>query len=116
MVAQTVKQKPKANLNGFSTGTEIIFHIILGVFALACIIPFLFVVIISFTSEESIRAIGYSFVPQSWSFQAYDYVFAMGGALWRSYYNSFLITVIGTVASVGICVLYSYPLFRKDFK
>ena len=116
MIVQSVKRKKHARLNSFSAGTELIFHIILGLFAAACIIPFVFVIIISFTSEESIRAIGYSFVPQSWSLQAYDYVFAMGDALWRSYYNSFLITIIGTVLSVAICVLYSYPLFRRDFK
>ena len=29
-----VMKKPKANLNGFSTGTEIVFHVILAVFAL----------------------------------------------------------------------------------
>lgn len=39
-----------------------------------------------------------------------------GDALWRSYFNSFFITIVGTVLSVGICVLYAYPLFRKDFK
>ena len=105
-----------ATLNNFGPGAQAVFHITLGLFALLCIVPFLFVIIISFTSEESIRAIGYSFTPQSWSLQAYEYVFAMGDALWRSYYNSFLITVIGTVASVDICVLYSYPLFRRDFK
>ena len=52
----------------------------------------------------------------SWSTQAYGYVFQLGDALWRSYFNSFLITVVGTVLSVAICVLYSYPLYRKDFK
>ena len=101
MVAQQVKRTKQASLNSFSAGTEAVFHLILGLFSLACIIPFIFVIIISFTSEESIRAIGYSFVPQSWSLQAYDYVFAMGDALWRSYFNSFLITIIGTEEDVG---------------
>lgn len=116
MTAYPAKRKRHARLNSFPAGVELVFHIILGAFAAACILPFIFVVIISFTSEESIRAIGYSFIPQSFSFQAYDYVFALGDALWRSYFNSFLITVIGTVVSVVMCVLYSYPLFRKDFK
>jgi putative aldouronate transport system permease protein len=112
---QRIKQ-PSVTLNSFGSGAQALFHIVLGLFALMCIVPFLFVIIISFTSEDSIRQIGYSFMPLSWSTQAYRYVFQLGDALWRSYFNSFLITVTGTVLSVAICVLYSYPLYRKDFK
>lgn len=108
--------RTSATLNTFGPGAQAVFHLVLGLFALLCILPFLFVIIISFSSEESIRQIGYSFAPVSWSTQAYHYVFQLGGALWRSYFNSFLITAGGTVLSVAICVLYSYPLYRKDFK
>ena len=112
---QKTKQQ-SATLNSFGPGAQALFHIVLGLFALMCIVPFLFVIIISFTSEDSIRQIGYSFMPLSWSTQAYGYVFRLGDALWRSYFNSFLITAIGTILSVAICILYSYPLYRKDFR
>ncbi|MBR1684652.1 MAG: carbohydrate ABC transporter permease [Clostridia bacterium] len=104
-----------ASLNRFGPGAQALFHVLLGLFALLCIIPFVFVIIISFTSEESIRQIGYSFHPLSWSTQAYTYTFQLGDQLWRSYANSFLITIIGTVLSVLMCFLYAYPLFRKDY-
>ncbi len=104
-----------ASLNRFGAGTQAAFHIALGLFALLCIVPFLFVIIISFTSEESIRQIGYSFRPLSWSTQAYQYTFRLGDQLWRSYFNSFLITAVGTALSVLITFLYAYPLFRKDY-
>lgn len=116
MVAQQVKRKKHARLNSFSPAVEGLFHLLLGLFSLLCIVPFIFVIIISFSSEESIRQIGYSFIPMELSTQAYQYVFDLGDALWRSYFNSFYITIVGTVLSVSICVLYSYPLFRKDFK
>ena len=103
-------------LNQVSAGTELAFHIILGLFALCCILPFLFVVIISFSAESSIKTIGYSFVPAQWSLEAYRQVFKLGDQLWLSYFNSFFITIVGTVVSVAVCVLYAYPLFRKDFK
>jgi putative aldouronate transport system permease protein len=74
------------------------------------------VVIISFSSEESIRQIGYSFRPIEWGVQAYRYVIDLGDQLWRSYFNSFFVTIVGTILSVLICVLYSYALFRVDFK
>lgn len=112
----TTKAAKPFRLNAISRGTETVFQIVLGAFALACILPFFFVVIISFSAEDSIKRIGYSFVPVSWSLDAYRQVFQLGDALWRSYFNSFLITVVGTVLSVGMCVLYAYPLFRRDFK
>ena len=116
MQAQARHRGKSAFLNSFGPGAQVLFHVLLALFSLLCIVPFLFVIIISFTSEDSIRQIGYSFVPLSWGTQAYKYVFELGDTLWRSYFNSFLITVIGTVLSVAMCVLYAYPLFRKDFK
>ena len=109
-------KKRNMRLNELRLPHEIAFQIILGLFALICIIPFVFVIIISFTSEESIRAIGYSFKPLSVSLQAYEYVFKMGDSVWRAYFNSFYITILGTILSVAICLLYAYPLFRKDYK
>lgn len=108
--------KRSRRLNSVSLPAEALFHVFLGLFSLACIIPFIFVVIISFSSEESIRQIGYSFVPAATSLAAYNYVFKLGDVIWRSYFNSILITSVGTVASVTICVFYAYPLFRKDYK
>ena len=109
-------KKKALRLNSVSTGTEIVIHIILGLFCLCCIIPFIFVIIISFSSEASIRQIGYSFVPVEWSVEAFQYAFQKLPQIWRSYFNSIFITVIGTVLSTLMCALYSYVLYRPDFK
>ena len=103
-------------LNSISVGTEIIFHIIIGLFSVCCIIPFIFVIIISFSAESSIREIGYSFIPNAWSTATYVYAIQKLPQIWRSYFNSILITVIGTVLSTLMCALYSYALYRPDFK
>ena len=110
------KSKSHSRLNAVSIPAEIIIYIILGLFCMLCILPFLFVGIISFTSQESIREIGFSFTPNKWSLEAYRYVIQLGDQLWRSYFNSFFITIVGTGLSVFICILYSYALFRRDFK
>lgn len=109
---------PKKNLrlNSVSAGTEALFCVVIGLFALCCIIPFIFVVIISFSSEASIREIGYSFTPLAWSTDAYAYAFDKLPQIWRSYFNSILITVIGTVLSTLMCAMYSYALYRPDFR
>lgn len=109
-------KKKEYRPNAVSARTEACFHVALGLFSLLCIVPFLFVIIISFTSKASIQTFGYSFIPHEWSTEAYEYVFKLGDVLWRSYFNSFYVTILGTLLSVSMCVLYAYPLFRKDFK
>ena len=69
-----MKQK-NHRLNSVSAGTEAVMNVVLALFSLCCIIPFIFVVIISFSSEESIRTIGYSFWPMAWSTDTYAYAF-----------------------------------------
>ena len=103
-------------LNSISVGTEAIFHLIIGLFSIGCIIPFVFVIIISFSAESSIREIGYSFLPKAWSAETYAYAVQRLPQIWRSYFNSIFITVVGTVLSTLMCALYSYALFRPDFK
>lgn len=110
-----MKQK-NHRLNSVSAGTEALMNVILAAFSLCCIIPFIFVVIISFSSEDSIRTIGYSFWPMAWSTDTYAYAFEKLPQIWRSFFNSVLITGIGTVLCTLICVLYSYALYRPDFK
>ncbi|MGN0773887.1 MAG: carbohydrate ABC transporter permease [Candidatus Ventricola sp.] len=116
MTIHRTKKAQAFRLNQVSRGTELLFHVILGLFSLCCILPFVFVVIISFSSEASIKTVGYSFLPAEWSLEAYRQVFKLGDQLWLSYFNSFLITIVGTVLSVAMCVLYAYPLFRKDYR
>lgn len=110
------KKKSALRLTSVSAGTEALLHVILGLFAVCCIIPFIFVIIISFSSEESIRNIGYSFIPQAWSLDTYRYAFEKLPQIWRSFYNSIFITVAGTVLSTAMCALYSYALYRPDFQ
>ncbi len=109
-------KKKNLLLNSVSRSAETVIYIILGLFSLCCIIPFIFVIVISFSSEASIRQIGYSFIPLEWSVGAFQYAFKKLPQIWRSYFNSIFITVVGTVLSTFMCALYSYVLYRPDFK
>ena len=52
------EKKKNLRLNCVSVGTEAVFHVLIGLFSICCIIPFIFVIIISFSSKESITTIG----------------------------------------------------------
>lgn len=112
----STKSLKTSRLGAVSVPVETLFHIIIGLFSLICIIPFIFTIIISLSSEESIREVGYSFLPTSWSMKAFHYVIEIGDQLWRSFFNSVFVSGIGTALSVLICIMYSYVMFRKDYK
>ena len=112
----TTKSWGSSRLGSVSVPAEVAIIIIIGLFSMLCIIPYIFVIIISFSAESSIRDIGFSFVPKLLSLEAYQYVIDMGDQLWRSLFTSVFISVVGTGLSVLVCILYSYALFRRDFK
>ncbi len=114
-MATGMKQRT-SRLNSVSLPSEIILYLILGIFALLCVLPFIFTIIISFTAQSSIQEMGFSFTPNALSLEAYKLVIDIGDQLWRSFFNSIFTTLIGTALSVLICILYSYALYRKDFK
>jgi putative aldouronate transport system permease protein len=119
MSAAVGKLKPVSESNRLTRApgyAQAIIIFLIGLFVLACIIPFIFTIIISLTADESIREHGYSFLPSVWSIEAYATIFAMGAQLWRSLFNSVIVTTLGTFLSVLICILYSYALFRRDYK
>ena len=96
--------------------SEIICNSILAIFSIMCIIPFVFIIIISLTDEMTLAQNSYSFFPEKWSLEAYRYVFQTGEQLFTSYMVSIFITVIGTIIALIITSMYAYALFRKDYK
>ena len=110
------KKKKKAYNEGFTGITNIIANIILALAAIACIFPFIFVIIISLTSEQSLLQNGYSIFPKEWSLDAYKYLIQSGGSLAQSYMVTIMVTLLGTIINVSMVSTYAYALSRKSFK
>lgn len=109
------KAKKEQDFLAIKKPTNIILNIVLMICALACIIPFVFVVIISFTSEASLKTNGYQFIPSEWSLDAYRYVLESGGQLLQSYGVTILVTVLGTIIGLFLIATYAYVLSRRSF-
>ena len=101
--------------NRISDGWNILFSVILGFAALLVIIPMLLVVIVSFSSQASLGARGYSFFPTEWSLAGYEALFKMGDTLVYSYVITIVITVLGTLMSLSVSTMYAYVLSIKSF-
>ncbi|MFC5703986.1 carbohydrate ABC transporter permease [Cohnella faecalis] len=89
-------------------------YFVLGSFSLACIVPFVLLIVSSLSSEASIIQKGYTFFPEAFSLKAYDYLWLHHLELGRAYGITVLITVVGTVVSLAITSMLAYPLSRRD--
>ncbi|WP_350343036.1 carbohydrate ABC transporter permease [Proteinivorax tanatarense] len=108
-------KKKKYDPHSFSKKTNIVMNILLALFAFLCIFPFVYVIIISLSSEQSLAMHGYRVIPQEWSLDAYRYLWMMRSQLLRAYGITIFITVVGTLLSVAMISMYSYAISRKQF-
>ena len=108
------KEIPK-HMNRISLKWNRIFTLILAIAALAVLIPVLLMVIVSFSSTESINEVGYNFFPAEWSLEGYYYALRMGDQLLNSYIVTIVYSVVGTVLSLLIMSMYAYVICQKKF-
>ncbi|WP_178024263.1 carbohydrate ABC transporter permease [uncultured Paenibacillus sp.] len=87
--------------------------VLLTIFAF---VPFILILVASFTDESMLIRDGYSFFPVKWSLDAYAYMVSSASTFLRSYGVSFLVTILGTAGGLLISSMLAYPMSRKDFK
>ncbi len=102
--------------NRVSPVANVTFSAIFILLAAICVLPVIFVIIISFTSEQSIGQYGYSFFPKEWSISSYEYVWGMRSIVGRAFLNSIGITVVGTCLGVVLTATMGYTLSRRNYK
>jgi putative aldouronate transport system permease protein len=98
-----------------SLGT-ILLHLFFVLFSLGFILPFIYVISVSFSSEASILQFGYSLIPKEFDTTAYKYVFSNSNQIVDSYIVTAFIAVVGTIMSLIVMSLVAYPLSRRSFK
>ncbi|MGC5775100.1 carbohydrate ABC transporter permease [Paenibacillus pabuli] len=106
----------KRDFHHVSNAWNVVMNILAGLFALICVFPFVFVVIISFTDEKALARDGYRLIPKEWSLAAYQFVWQSGDTLLRAYGVTILVTVLGTIISLILMSLYAYAISRKSFR
>ena len=107
--------------NAIRPGTNVAYSAMFILLAFLCIIPVVFVIIISFSSEASIGKAGYSFFPIEWSSDAYDYVWHLRNShgiptVVMAFLTSVGITVVGTILGLMLISTMGYVLSRRSFK
>lgn len=105
-----------SRLNRISKTTNVCFNIIFIILALICIVPVIFIFMISISSEHSISMNGYRFIPEQFSLDAYRFLFEEGGTILRALGISFFVTIVGTAIGVALTTLMGYVLARRTYK
>ncbi|WP_201007045.1 carbohydrate ABC transporter permease [Paenibacillus glycanilyticus] len=95
---------------------DIVINLYFLIVCLLIAMPFVLVIAISLSSENSLHQFGYQFLPKEWSLEAYRIVFEKPEPLIRGYGVTIAITVIGTVLSLFMTALMAYPISRSDFR
>ncbi|NGZ78024.1 carbohydrate ABC transporter permease [Saccharibacillus alkalitolerans] len=110
------KKRKKRDYNAISPLWNVLFNIIVGLFAFSCIFPFLFVIMISLTDEQTLALEGFSLWPSRFSTAAYSYIFRAGSDLLVSFGVTLSVTVIGTLLTLTLVTTYAYALSRRSFE
>ena len=90
-------------------------YCIVFIWGMLCFLPFLLVVMNSFTSESNIMANGYSFWPGAWTLQAYETCLENPERIGYAYRNTICASIIGTLLGVTMSTMTGYVLHRRDF-
>ena len=109
-------QESTSKLNRISKTTNIVFNVIFIILALVCIIPVVFIFMISISAEESIKLNGYRFIPEVFSLDAYKFLFDEAQMIFQALGISILVTVVGTVIGVMLTTLMGYVISRRTYK
>ncbi len=85
-------------------------NIVLIIFSILVLIPFILLIIASFTDNNWAAANGFSFFPKEWSLEAYEYISVQWKTIGRGYLMTILVTVIGTCISIMMTAMYAWGL------
>ncbi len=99
---------------------KIISYLLLTVFALCCLYPFVYAVSSSMSGRHAVEYSEVVLFPKDVQFDAFALMF-QNNMFWNSYSNTLFLTLYGTLWAMGVAILGAYALskrrllFRKAF-
>lgn len=102
--------------NRVKPGTNIAFNAILFILSLMCILPVVFIFMISITSNDSLQRFGYQIIPNEFSLEAYKFLWNEKGTILNALFISITVTVIGVVIGVILTTTMGYVMSRPTYR
>jgi len=101
------------------TSTKIfqaVIAIFLIFFSFTAIMPFVMLVMSSFSTESLLYRQGYGFWPKGFTLYAYEFLFKTNTtSILRALGLSILVTAVGTTLHLLVAPMFAYPISRRDY-
>lgn len=94
---------------------KFISYIVILLFTLLCLLPFILIVSASFSTESVISKEGFGLLPKGFTLSSYIWVFRYPKMIIGSYAVTIIMAVCGTVVGLFLIAMTGYALQRKDF-
>lgn len=112
MTAINRKHKSHSSTGKIWTGPQIILVLCMSLFVLICVLPFINVLAVSFSSKSAILKGSVSFWPVEFNTTAYQVIFN-DKSLINCLFYTIKLTVIYTAIAMALTILLAYPLTKK---
>ncbi len=99
---------------------KVISYVLLTIFALCCLYPFIYAISSAISDRSIVEQGGIILFPKGVQFEAFKVMF-QNNLFWNAYANTLFLTFYGTLWSMGVAILGAYALskkrllFRKQF-
>ncbi len=111
-----MKSRSSFQINRIHPVTNAAFNLLFAILAACAILPVVLVFMISISSEESIRIVGYSFLPAQLSSRAYQFLWNERSTIFNALFVSLFVTCVGTLLGLSVTTSMGYALSRPYFK
>ena len=91
---------------------KVLSYVLLTVFALMCLYPFVYAVSASISGRHAVEYSEVVLFPKDVQFEAFSSMF-QNNMFWNSYSNTLFLTLYGTIWALGISILGAYALSKK---
>lgn len=89
-------------------------YLFLTLFGLVCVLPFIYVLTVSVSSELSLGTYGATLFPREVSFSSYIFILNHSSRLLHAYKSSLFMTGMGTLVGLFVTAGFAYPLSKKQ--
>jgi putative aldouronate transport system permease protein len=104
--------RSKYDARGANIGFHVVVYGLLIIFAVAIILPFIYVLGNSFSSNSEALSRGFYLIPKEWSWNAYGYLISNYNFT-TAFYNAVYITAVGTFINIALTSLMAYGLSKS---
>jgi putative aldouronate transport system permease protein len=96
--------------------SQFVIIVVISLFSLSCLFPFVMVISGSLSTEKDIMDYGYTILPKSITFDSYRILLLGSNRIFDAYGISILVTVAGTALSLFVTSTGAYVMARRSFK